>query len=836
MARGTLRIYLGAAPGVGKTYAMLDEGYRRAKRGTDVVIGYLETHGRINTAAQVRDLVIVPRRNVEYRGQLFEEMDLDAILARRPTVVLVDEFAHTNATGSRNTKRWEDVTELLEAGIDVISTLNVQHLESLNDVVKRITGVSQRETVPDAVVRGADQIELVDMTPEALRRRMAHGNIYPAEKVDAALGNFFRVGNLSALRELGLLWMADQVEESLQDYRERNGIDSTWETKERVLVALTGAANGDGLIRRAARMAMRTHGELIGVHVNADDGLAGPTGNVLAEHRTILEEVGGRYIEVGGAEVAAALLDVARAENATQIVLGSSRQSRWSALVHGSIVQQLIRAANGAIDVHVISDGAGASPSHRLPLPHPRRASGVGAARQGAALAMTAIGLPTLTYLLALVRERMGFQNVLLSYLLVVVAVASVGGIWPALFASISAFLFLNWFFAPPLHTFTIDNGRDGLALFVFLAVAGAVSVAVDLAARRRVDARRAQAEARTLAAMAGTVLDDADPLPRLAEQLTTAFGIENLSLLIPRPDGGWGVEASSGRTPPQSPDMASHSLTLNDQSVIAWSGGRLDREEREVLMSFATQLTMARYRRDLQRDAARASVLAEADELRSALLAAVGHDFRTPLASIRTAATSLLSDDVDFDRVTTKELLQTIDDEADRLNGLVGNLLDMSRLQTGGVPVRCQSIGIEEVVAGAIASIHPVATALDIDVPETLPRVWIDPGLIERAIANVVSNALVFAPPGTAVRIEAAALGAHMHLRVIDRGRGIPLESRERATEPFQRLGDHPNGLGIGLGLAVAKGFIYACHGELHIDDTPGGGCTMVIIVPLSS
>src|SRR5450755_989528 len=304
MSRGVLRVYLGAAPGVGKTFAMLDEGRRRKERGSaDVVVGLVETHNRPKTIEKLTGLEIVPRRTIEYRGQIFEEMDVDAILARRPEVALVDELAHTNVPGSRNSKRWEDIEELLDAGINVISTVNIQHLESLNDVVQRITGVPQRETVPDEIVRAADQIELVDMSPEALRRRMAHGNVYSADRIDTALANYFRIGNLAALRELALLWVADRVDENLQEYRERHDIAESWETKERVLVALSGAPGGDDLVRRAARIAMRTKAQLIGVFVQSTDGLSGSQPGQVEAHRALLEEFGGRYHEVAGAEV-----------------------------------------------------------------------------------------------------------------------------------------------------------------------------------------------------------------------------------------------------------------------------------------------------------------------------------------------------------------------------------------------------------------------------------------------------------------------------------------------------------------------------------------------------
>ena len=379
MARGKLRLYLGAAPGVGKTYAMLGEGWRRRERGTDVVVGWFEEHGRPHTDAQLRDLEVFPRRSVEYRGHTIEEMDLDGLLARHPELVLVDELAHTNAPGSRHTKRWEDVKELLDAGINVISTVNLQHLESLNDVVERITGVVQHETVPDREVRAADQIELVDMDPEALRRRLAHGNVYKPERIDTALSNYFRTGNLTALRELALLWVADRVDQELHDYRERHGIAGPWETKERVVVSLTGAPGGAVLIRRAARMAMRTKAELVGVHVRTDDGLTSDSSSGLVRNRALLDELGGRYVEVVGADVAPALVQVARAENATQLVMGATHRSRLTEFVRGSVINSVIRGAGGALDVHVIAteiDAEADQPGAAGPAVPARRRSG----------------------------------------------------------------------------------------------------------------------------------------------------------------------------------------------------------------------------------------------------------------------------------------------------------------------------------------------------------------------------------------------------------------------------------------------------------------------------
>jgi two-component system sensor histidine kinase KdpD len=354
--RGMLRIYLGSAAGVGKTYAMLGEGHRRAERGTDVVVGFVETYGRRHTEDMAEGLEVVPRARLAYRGTFFEEMDLDAVLARKPQVALVDELAHTNVPGSRNAKRWQDVEEMLAVGIDVISTVNIQHLESLNDVIEKITGVRQRETIPDEVVRRADQVELVDMTPEALRRRMVHGNIYPPEKVDVALASYFRVGNLTALRELALLWIADRVDEGLQRYRAEHGIRGTWETRERVVVALPGGPEGETLIRRAARIAARSPGsDLLALHVTRSDGLTSADPGALEAQRQLVESLGGTYHQVAGDDIPEALIAFARAENATQLVLGATRRNWLTTILTGPGIGARTIRASGDIDVHIVT-------------------------------------------------------------------------------------------------------------------------------------------------------------------------------------------------------------------------------------------------------------------------------------------------------------------------------------------------------------------------------------------------------------------------------------------------------------------------------------------------
>ena len=494
--RGKLRIYLGPAPGVGKTYAMLDEGWRRRARGADVVIGLVVTHNRPKTIAQIRDLEVVPPRRIEYRGAVWEEVDVDAIIARRPQIALVDELADSNVPGSVNEKRWQDIERLLAAGIEVISTVNIQHLESVNDVVNRITGVIQRETVPDAVVRRADQIELVDMSPEALQRRMAHGNIYAPEKVDAALGNYFRIGNLGALRELALLWVADRVEDSLQAYMGQHGIAGPWETRERVMVALTGAPGNDHVIRRAARMARRTQGDLLGVHVVSDDGLKRELPDRLARHRALLEELGGSYHSVVGADVPATLVGFAAARRVTQLVLGTSRRSRWTELTRGSVVNRVVRASH-EIDVHVISTEEETPASGRsLPRPpirfaHPR--DRLVAAFVVAAAAVFVVAA-LVAHFSALEPHHPGAVTSsagLLLFLGVVVVVAAIGGRLPALVTALAAILVVDWYLIPPYRSLAMARGSDAVYAIAFLASAALIAVLVERSAQRRIEALR---------------------------------------------------------------------------------------------------------------------------------------------------------------------------------------------------------------------------------------------------------------------------------------------------------------------------------------------------------
>lgn len=830
---GELRIYLGAAPGVGKTYAMLNEGRRRQARGTDVVAAFVETYGRENTAAELGDIEVIPRLRREYKGAVFEEMNLDAVLERSPEVALVDELAHTNLPGSRNEKRWQDVEELLGAGITVITTLNIEHLESLNDVVERITGIRQPDTIPDAVVRRAHQVELVDMTPEALRRRLAHGNVYPPEKIDAALANYFRPGNLTALRELALLWVADHVDVALEQYRDRHGITEPWEARERIVVAVSGAPGTGLLIRRAARIARRAHADLLGVHVRRDDE-SDEVGPALEEHRRLLEEMGGQFHEVAGGDVAAALVDFSRAENATQLLLGASRQSRWTELTRGSVINRVVRQS-GPIDVHVISEAlpsGGERPVRSAPARR-RRLSPLPPRRRALGWLAAGAGVPALTLLLANLRDTVGLPTALVLFLALVVTTAAIGGSRPAVLAAVGGFLASNWYFTPPYYRWHVAEGENALALAVFLGVAALVSHFVDTAAHRSLEANRARSEASTLAALAATTSED-DPLPSLLGHLRDAFTLDAAAVLAQR-DGVWTVEAASGEPAPSRPEDATFVEPLPPDGMLAVTGDGFAADERLLLKAFAAELASARERRRLRAEANRAGQLASANELRSALLQAVSHDLRTPLASIKASVSSLCQDDVEWTAQERREFLATIAEETDRLITIITNLLDMSRIQAGALQPALQAIGLEEVVPAAVASLGRRAEVVDVDLDETLPAVRGDAALLERAVANVVGNAVAFTPPGQRVRVEAGAFADRLDLRVVDRGAGIARPDRERAFQPFQRLGDrHRNG-GVGLGLAVTRGFVNAMGGSVEIDDTPGGGATVIISLPVA-
>lgn len=838
--RGQLRIYLGAAPGVGKTYAVLSEAQRRLERGTDVVVGFVEHHDRPRTQAMLHGLEQVPRRELTRRGARLTELDPDAVLARRPAVAVVDELAHTNVPGSRNEKRWQDVEEFLDAGIDVISTVNIQHLESLGDVVESITGVRQRETVPDEVVRRADQIELVDMSPQALRRRMAHGNIYAPDRIDAALSSYFRPGNLTALRELALLWTADRVDEYLQKYRSEHRIRSTWQARERIVVGLTGGPEGRTLIRRAARIAAKGSGsEILAVHIAQADGLAAASPKELAVQRTLVEDLGGTYHHVIGDEIPDALLDFARGVNATQIVLGSSRRKAWQYMFGPGVGATVARDSGPDLDVHIVTHDEVAK-GRGLPG---SRAARLGRSRVIAGW-VTAFAAPALlAYAMITFDPHIGFANDVLLFLVLTVAAGLVGGLLPALASATVCSVLLNFFFTEPIHTWTISSGRNVVSLVVFFGVAVAVASVVDLAARRTQQAARLRAESEILAVLAGSVLrggggaaaGSAGPssLEAMLEQVRETFGMDSVALLERSDERGpWTCAGSVGpdddSARPATPEDGDVDMPVGDNMMLVLSGRVLPAEDRRVLAAFAAQAVGVLDRQRLLGEAERARELAEGNRIRTALLAAVSHDLRTPLAAIKASVTSLRSADVEWSPQDEAELLGAIEEGADKLDNLVGNLLDMSRLQTGTVAPLIRDISLEEVVPKALSGVAEGSVRLA--VAEALPLVAVDPGLLERTVANLVENAVKYSPADKKVLIKASALADRVEVRVTDRGPGVPDSAKDRIFEPFQRYGDAPAGAGVGLGLAVARGFAEAMGGSLEAEDTPGGGMTMVL------
>jgi two-component system sensor histidine kinase KdpD len=819
---------------------MLEEGHRRAQRGTDVVVGLIETHNRPATEALLEGIEILPRRVIEYKGSTFTEMDTDAILARAPEVVLVDELAHTNVPGSTRPKRWQDVEQLLAAGITVLTNVNVQHLESLNDVVTQITGVVQRETVPDAVARQAEQVELVDMTAEALRRRMAHGNIYAPEKVDAALGNYFRVGNLTALRELALLWLADKVEDQLDRYRATHHIDTTWEARERVVVGITGGPEGDTLIRRGARVAARGHGaDLMALHVARADGLTGGDPANLARQRVLVESLGGTYHQVVGDDVPHAMLEFARAVNATQLVLGASRRGRFAQILSRG-VGVTTAAESGSIDVHLVTHEHVTRGRGRIRIP-----SGLTPRRRLAGFVLAVVGLPLLTLALK-AASGLGLTSDILLFVALVVAVTLVGGLYPALAAAVAGFLLLNYFFTPPINRFTVAEGQNVLALVIFLLVAIGVSAVVDMAARRTAEASRARAEAETLSTVAGSVLRGGRPLITLLEQVRETFSLTTVTLLERRADvaeapdthrdpHAWQPVANVGAQPCPSPGDADIDVRVDDQLTLALQGRVLAAADRRVAEAFAAQAAIALRQERLTAEAATVTELSAADKMRSALLSAVSHDLRAPLASAKTAVTSLRGGDVGFSEADREELLATAEESLDKLIRVVENLLDMSRLQAGALGVHPNSLSAVEAIPRALDDLGAAGRNIVVHAPAEVAEVWADPGLLERILVNVLRNAVRFSPPEEPPTVTVSEHAERVEIRVIDRGPGVPEADRDRIFLPFQRLGDRDTRSGIGLGLALARGLAEAMGGSLQPEDTPGGGLTMTLALPVA-
>ena len=827
-SRGNLRVYLGMAPGVGKTFAMLDEGKRRRERGADVVVGVVETHGRIHTQEKLKDLTILPRKEITYSGRTFTEMDLDAILQRHPQIVLVDELAHTNITGSKNEKRWQDVEEILAAGIDVISTVNIQHLESIHDVVEKITGISQAETIPDLFLRQADQVEIVDITPEALHRRMIHGNIYQADKIDAALTNYFRIGNLSALRELALLWVADKVEEGLQKYRKDEGISDIWESQEKIVIAVNDAPEAETIIKRAARIAARSPGaKLFAVHILKNDGIAISDVSTLNRIEKLVVSLGGSFHEISSEDIPSSLLDFARSVNATQVVLGVTSKGRWTRLLQGESIASKVTRLSDEIDVHLVTHEAAPRPRFAWKMEH----STLGRTRLIQAFVAMAFLLPLTTWLLSLTRGNLNSFSDGLAFLLINSIISLIGGFIPAILSTLISVALLNFYFIPPLHTFTISEHNNIIAVLIFLFVAFLIASLVERAGRMQRKALRASKESSLLSMLATQIIRGEAGMAGLLDQTRNALGFNSLQLEYDSSNEKRQAIGDIG----VSQDSVTKSFTwrINDTLKIVGDGRLLNASDSRILEALASQLDLMWESEILAAKASAANEISEADRMRTALLNAVSHDLRGPLASALASVASLRNEEVAWSEENRRELLGTAASSLERLKALIENLLDMSRLQAGSLAVHLQEVSVFDGLPTALRSIAAPADSIEIIEGPEVSDIQTDPGLLERILANLIDNALYHGKSDRKPQIGISEHDQEVQVRIIDHGKGIAPSLIKSAFAPFKRLGDIDNDTGLGLGLALSHGLAVAIDATLTLEETPGGGLTAIVAIP---
>ncbi len=801
MNRGVLRVYLGAAPGVGKTYRMLDEGWRRRERGTDVVVAFVETHERPLTEAQLRDLEVVPRVTREYRGAALSEMDLDAVLARGPKVALVDELAHSNVPGGRYEKRWEDVEALLAAGIDVITTVNIQHLESVNDVVEAITGIAQHETVPDAFVRRADQIELVDMTPEALRRRLAHGNVYPADRIDASLANYFRAGNLGALRELALLWLADRVDEALARYREEHAIERAWETRERLVVGVVGGPADDGLLRRAARMAARTGAELVAAHVVGDDAETAGARD-LEPARALTAELGGRFREIVDDDVVGALVDLARSERATQIVVGAGHGRSWRR-PRGGFVERLV-ALSRDLDVHVIAHRGVATP----PTSRRRRAPALPTRRWVLGATISLVALPLLTVALTSVRSSVSISTVYLAFLVVVLALASLGGVVVGVVAALAATVLENYYFIPPVHTLSVNRLDDVVALVGYLAFAlGASLISVSIV-RQSGEMRRARAEIRVLSQAALAVGTSFDVLEPLLATLASTLGATAVSLVA---TGGAPSEVVLAVGSPSGERARARIVRVDDRHDLAIEGVGQGSDDRELIAAFAGRIAVGIAVVDIAGQLAAAEDSLFQARRRGHLTHAVSAALSRRAAGARRALV-MMRDGIGTDSVLTQRgRLELLDRSLADLEHVVKEFDGIASTESSA-RLTVGLTTLENVVTDALR-IEGRDARVRADVAADVTIVT-DPDVVAHAIAVCLRSALDVSGPLELVRLSAARFGSRVEITIIDRARSV------RDDED--------------LAVAVAENLVASVGGQTRVEETPRGGRTTLIELPI--
>ena len=873
-AAGRLKIFVGAAPGVGKTYEMLQSAHARRKAGVDVVVGVVETHGRAETEALLTGLEVIPRRRIDHKGQVLEEMDLDALIARRPQIALVDELAHTNAPGSRHPKRYLDVAELLAAGIDVYTAVNIQHIESLNDVVAQITHVRVRETVPDSVFDRADAIELIDLTPDDLIQRLKEGKVYVPKQAERALEHYFSPGNLTALRELALRRTADRVDEQLLTHMQANAIAGPWAAGERILVCISEDPRSAGLVRYTKRLADRLHAPWTAVSIETRRSLqlTEEQRDRLADTLRLAEALGAEALTIPGAgrRIADDLLGYAHANNVTQIVIGKASRSWWFELVRGSVVHDLVRRA-GNISVHVIAGDALPTEPAAKRAQMTDRVEPFDAKPYIAALAVVALALGAAT----LLRPIFGIENVDLMFLTAVVGVAVRFGLWPSLLASVVASLSYNFFFLPPVYTLTITDPTNVAAFFFFMLIAILVS---NVAARVRTQAVSAFGRVRTTESLyafsrklAGTAALD-DVLWASAYQIALMLKVRVVLLLpeqgvitvkagyppedeldkadLAAANWAWSNDRPAGRGSETLPGAKRLFLPMRTGrgpiGVIGIDDDRtgplLTPDQRRLLDALVDQSALAIERVQLVEDMDRAERNVESDRLRQALLTSISHDLKTPLASVLGAASTLRDLSSKLSEAEKADLLGTVIDESERLNRFIANLLDMTKLESGAVVPNATLQDLAEIVgsalrrAGKILSRHRVA----LDLAPNLPMLELDAVLFEQVLFNLLDNAAKYAPDDTTITIRAIRDADSVSLQVTDEGAGIPPADLEQVFDKFYRAnkGDHVRA-GTGLGLAISRGFVEAMHGTISATnraDRSGAVLTIRLPIPPAS
>ncbi|WP_201829390.1 sensor histidine kinase [Microvirga zambiensis] len=864
--RGHLKVFLGAAPGVGKTYEMLTEAAAKRREGVDVVVGIVETHGRRETQALLEGLELVPRRVLDYKGHRLEEMDLDAILKRRPALALVDELAHTNAEGSRHPKRYMDVEELLAAGIDVFTTMNVQHVESLNDVVAQITRIRVRETVPDEILERADDIEVIDITPQDLIQRLNEGKVYVPQTAQRAVAHYFSPGNLTALRELALRRTAQRVDAQLLNHMQANAIPGPWAAGERILVCIDDALGSEALVRYARRMTERLQAPWTVLHVETAESLrrSEPANDRINETLRLAERLGGEAVTIPGRDVASEAVRYAETHNATHIIIGKPAKSRLQEMIRGSVAHDIIRQA-GDISVHVIAlrDEKKESTWRRVLPAHAERDA-------RSYLASTAFVLGALA--LGIVLDRfLDVQNIALVFLTAILGASVTFGLWPGLYASALSVLAFNFFFLPPVQTFTIADPENVIAFFFFLLVA---LIASNLTARVRSQAIVARQRAKTtddlylFSRKLSTVGTLDDLLWATSFQIASMLKVR-VVVLMPEQDQ---LELKSGYPPEDLLDEADlaaakwafehdretgrGSDTLpgakrlfipmrTSRGTVGVIGIDRDRpgilltpEQRRLFHALADQAAQAAERIRLVEDIDRARLMAESDRLRSALLTSISHDLKTPLAAIIGAAGTLKAYSANLDEDSKEDLLATVQDEAERLNRFIANLLDMTRLESGAIAPNIALNDLSDVLGAALQRARKVLSndRVQIDLAANLPMVAVDPVLFEQVLFNLLDNAAKYSPPNSTILIQAWEEESTVVLQVLDEGDGIPEEDLERIFDKFYRArkGDRVRA-GTGLGLPICRGFIEAMGGTVVAGNrTDRSGAVFTVRLPV--